>query len=451
MPGAASVWLRCEGCQRTFRSLGLALAHQRPGPTRTGQYAANVRRRNQSGGGAACTRADIVSVTVHHASGLQRPRVSVVCVHAGRARGQTDVGQQEPSLTLQARPLASPVGDGGTADTPGIDPDYEQDAQDAVDMAQTRMRDMLTAVYTCGTLPVCSAGAGGMAAPPTVALTRTYTLTRTGRQDTMTPSETRFTVFRVAHRLSDRAATDLLRMVQHPDFCSADLRYTSANVYDHRLADLSWAGIHSRSMHREHLDGTNGCRLWYRTAGQIVLEMLEDESLAQHIDYTFAGSADPTSGERVFSGVRDSCLLQSAYARFPEDDVTVILVFVSSDATCVRKRSAEHPFYVSLGQLSLQARQCDYAWRLAGCVPAYEHAEMRPGADGELPSHFEFRRRVAQILRETAALILAGLEATGEDGVYTVKCGDGVVRKIRLVLGGWLTDRQEHEVRAQHP
>ena len=84
----------------------------------------------------------MMSVTVHHASGLQRPRVSVLCVHAGT--GQTDVGQQEPSLTLQARPLASPVGDGRTADTPGIDPDYEQDAQDSVTLWKWRRRECET-------------------------------------------------------------------------------------------------------------------------------------------------------------------------------------------------------------------------------------------------------------------------------------------------------------------
>jgi hypothetical protein len=71
---------------------------------------------------------------------------------------------------------------------------------------------------------------------------------------------------------------------------------------------------------------------------------------------------------------------------------------------------------------------------------------MRPGEDRQLPSQFEFKRRVGQILRETAAQILAGLQATGLDGVYCVRCGDGIVRKIRIQLGGWLTDREEHEV-----
>jgi hypothetical protein len=238
----------------------------------------------------------------------------------------------------------------------------------------------------------------------------------------------------------------MLRMVKHPEFNTEDLRFASASAYDRRLTESTIPGMLSHSMHRACIDGANDCTLWYRTATQIVLEMVEDECLAPHIQYEFRPSVHPTTGERVFSGVHDSCLLESAYAYFNEPDVTIVLAFISSDATCVCKRRAEHPFYVSLGNLSLQARRSDYAWRLAGCVPQYDHEAMRADEGGEPPDVFEYKRRLGQLLRECDALIMAGMHETGAAGIYTVRCGDGVVRRIRVLLGAWLTDRQEQEV-----
>jgi hypothetical protein len=156
MPGTVAVWLWCEGYKRTFPNLGLARNHQCPGPGSRGQHGATnwTRRRPQTSGAAACTRADIVSVTVHEASGLQRPRVTVVCVHAGT--GQSELGQQQPSQSLPVQHDSPPIQDARSADMDWHELDYVQDAEAAVDRAQTQMRDVLMAVYAGGTLPVCT-------------------------------------------------------------------------------------------------------------------------------------------------------------------------------------------------------------------------------------------------------------------------------------------------------
>lgn len=243
--------------------MGLASAHQRPGANKS---TAKTHRSIKTPS-AACSAADIESVTLHPASGLHRPRVTVLCVRAGTA--QSD---------LERRQASPPPEDTDHQDFDWHEQDYLQDAEDAMERSETRMRDVLRTVHAGGGVAPSGGALGGVPAP-LGSVAPTYTLRRSATDHhPSTSSETRYTAFRVAHRLTDRTATDLLRMVKHPDFCPADLHFDSASAYDHRLTDLSWAGIHSHSMHRKHLDGSNECILWYRTAVQIILEMLETKA-----------------------------------------------------------------------------------------------------------------------------------------------------------------------------
>ena len=421
-------WWRCAQCKHEGASLTAVLWHQQGSRTSWGRWTKNATR----AGPGPCFEAGVDKVTVHRATGLHRPRVVVTCARPGKHVVEEDMVED------------------CHADMAHDELEYVQDQADAQETRLRRMREVMQPAFSGGHVPVVGGGMGGMPADDVLPEDApSYHLQPAADRGAPTPSEATYTAFREQHKLTQRCSTDLLRMVRDPDFNPSELRFACSNTYDHALAERTAPGILQHSLHRAHVDGQNECMLWYRTAVQIVLDMVQDKELAQHITYAYRPCADPATGERVFSGIHDSLLLEAAYAYFDEPDVTVLLVMLACDGTCVEKRRGEHPYYVSLAQLSLQARRCDYAWRLAGCVPQYEKHLMRPDDEGAMPSQFEYNRRLAQLLREGAALILAGLQETGPEGVYVVLCGDGVVRRFRIIFGACTTDRQEQEVSEQ--
>jgi hypothetical protein len=422
MSSAAS-WLRCSVCHRTGPNRGAIRSHQRAGAPRT---AALLARANKCAGGGV-------------------ERVTTVPAH-GLLCARQVVTEDAPSRNAAAP--AAPMTHDDADDNPYDDLDrteHEQASAGARASAAQRMQSVLLPVCLGGLGPENIGARGGQEAPET-AVPRQHAVLAAPLRVRLQPTEQKFLQYRAQHNLSSAAATHLLQWVKHPSFDAADLRFRCAESYDRLLTDVAVHGVQHASMYDPAIDGTNACDVWFRTAESIVLGLLEDPALAPFMDYRFRPTFDEHTGERVFTGINDSLWLEGEYARLgPDSDITIVPVIPCSDATIAKKRLVAHPAYVTTGLLSDRARRSDAAWRLAALVPQYKQSDMAKHAGTTEGSLLDFKRRKAALLQGTIAKVLAGFK--NQDTVHTVKCGDGVVRRVRLVLCTYPTDRQEQEVR----
>ena len=331
----------------------------------------------------------------------------------------------------------------------GSDEDLGQDIEECLD-DERAAREMRTAEQ------IAHVFAGGQAAHSPAVLGDAVSQAEDAEPRTLpkptsalSVTETAYLRYQSKFALTDAAANALLKWVQGPEFAAVDLRYTTAASYRQLMDPLVTHGIHSVLLHQPALDGDNTAQFWYRTAEDIVLDMLQDPAMAPYINYEYQPEFDPVSGERVYSSVNNSCMLQALYAKHGRGDVVIVPVMLASDATCVQKRTSEHPVYVSCGLISAEARECDEAWRLAGNVPQYDKEAMRPREDGAPHPAEDVFRRKRRLLQDALAHVMSGMQEH-EPSVRTIKCGDGVTQRVLLALGAFVTDREEHTVSHGH-
>ena len=418
----AHTYVRCGQCHRRWPNQGLVAAHQkRPRVWRAGAWQHSD---------ASCQRASIERVRVAAGSGALATRTTVSVLRPA---------EPEP------RESSDSEGDGRLGSDEDLGLDIEECLEDERAARQLHTDGQTLHVFRGGPAAQGPACLGDAVAPAEEA----EVCARPKQTPRLSATEAGYVAYTANFALTDKAADGLLAWVQSPEFAAQDLRYSSAASYKALMDPLATAGIHSVLLHQPALDGDNIAQFWYRTAEEIVLGMLQDPAMAPFINYEYKPEFDPVTGERVYSSVNNSCMLQALYARHGQSDVVIVPVMVASDATCVQKRRAEHPVYVSCGLMSCEARERDEAWRLAGNVPQYDKEAMRPREDGAPHTPEDIFRRKRRLLQDALAHVMSGMQEH-EPSVRTIKCGDGVTRRVLLALGAFVTDREEHTVSHGH-
>ena len=438
------VYVRCGGCHARFKNASLVAAHQakRVGSKTRSSKAARAASRDKAGPvpwtsrGLPCRGASTEQVRVYRCHPRQATRTAITVIRPGAADAQP-----------QAAPAVQQPGQNARDDDLGHDIDeHLADASAVRATAEIRVARDVQHVFAGGAAP-SGIGARGVWVQDPQEDDLSERPSHCPAPD-LTPTEAGFLQFTSRFKLTDQAADGLLKWVQAEQFQSADLRFSTTAGYKALTLPLAAHGIHCSDLSQPAIDGDNTCRFWYRTAVDIVVDMLQDPALAPFIDYEYRPEFDPSSGERVYSSINNSCMLEAMYVKYEHLDCVIVPVLVASDATCVEKRRAEHPAYVSCGLLSEEARGCDAAWRLAGNVPQYQDEAMTPGPGGTARSKEEVFRRRRRLLQDTLAHIMTGMcDSSGDDvRVLIVKCSDGNTRRILPVLGAFSTDREEHTV-----
>ena len=268
---------------------------------------------------------------------------------------------------------------------------------------------------------------------------------------TLNPSESLLHEYIARHGLSTMQINGLLAMVQNPLFVRELVSFQSAVGYRSRVDRTVASVLQQVSLHSESestMDGTNNLNMWYRPVEDIITQMVQSPKYAGRMHWTFRRTVDQQSGHRVFTCLADSlwfesvsCQIQSTFG----ENTHVVPVVVGSDATQTRKRAGAHPVYISIGSLDSDMRRSTAAWVLAGFIPPLLPEKLGLDIDGKVFPSWRVNRRRRQIHNTAVYHILKGLVAHFAAGGVTVRCADGVTRRLMYVFAQYITDRQEHE------
>ena len=215
---------------------------------------------------------------------------------------------------------------------------------------------------------------------------------------TLSATEMALFSFIQKHNLTHAQADDLLKLVRSPEFEPLTVRYKTLKTFHEKAYVLQALQIHMANLHDTDIDGVNDGVLWYRDAVDIVIQMLEDPSLAPHIIWGCVPEYDAETGDRVYTSFANARWMEAAYAEFAHDpEVCIVSVVMASDGTSIKKRMGAHPFYISISNITAAFRRSLKAWKLAAFKPDMKRDRMKRGADGILPSKFVHARRCRQV------------------------------------------------------
>jgi len=120
---------------------------------------------------------------------------------------------------------------------------------------------------------------------------------------------------------------------------------------------------------------------------------------------------------------------------FGDAALTILAIFVGSDATEVKNRGSAHPIYISLGNFLDSFRLTGKAWQTSGLVPRLDHSLMREKGYhnkvfGERAASGQARsRRERQLFQVCAWTVLKSLVDVVHEGGRHVLAGSGLVLK----------------------
>ena len=162
-------------------------------------------------------------------------------------------------------------------------------------------------------------------------------------------SETAIYKYFVRHKLSVKCCNELLAIVKHASFDPLSVRFKAVESWHSRMAKMNEFGIQYVNLRDASIDGSQDAHFYYRPAWLMVQEMAASAQLAAHFLQGYQPCFDDESGERQYGEFVSAGWMEEATLAVADKDITVLAVFMGSDATKITNRESAHPFYMSLG------------------------------------------------------------------------------------------------------
>ena len=147
-----------------------------------------------------------------------------------------------------------------------------------------------------------------------------------------------------------------------------------------------------------------------------------------------------------------------ATALFGDPALTILAIFVGSDATQVKICGSAHPIYISLGNFLDSFRLTGEAWQTSGLVPRLDHSLMQEKGYhnkvfGERAASRQARsRREQQLFQACAWTVLKSLVDVVHEGGRYIAARRGLGLKALPLVSAWNTNREVHNLIAgAHP
>jgi hypothetical protein len=255
-----------------------------------------------------------------------------------------------------------------------------------------------------------------------------------------------------------KACNELLAILRHASFDPTTIRYANLETWHKQMDILNKHGIQYANMRDDTIDGAQDVHFYYRPAWDIVVDILASTRFTQYLRHGFRPEYNADSGEREYGEFVSADWMKWATTLFGDAALTILAIFVGSDATQVKNRGSAHPIYISLGNFLDSFRLTGEAWQTSGLVPRLDHSLMREKGYrnkvfGERAASRQARsRRERQLFQACAWTVLKSLVDVVHEGGRHVLAGSGLVLKALPLVAAWNTDREEHNlITGAHP
>jgi len=190
-------------------------------------------------------------------------------------------------------------------------------------------------------------------------------------------SETVVFQFGVRHNLGVEACNELLAILRHTLFHPSTIRYTNLETWQKQMDVLNKHGIQYANMRDYTFDSAQDVYFSCRPAWDIVVDILASTRLTKCLRHGFRPQYNAESGEREYGEFASADWMKCTTTLFGDATLTILAIFLGSDATQVKHCGSTHLIYISLGNFLDSFRLRGEAWQTSGLVPRLDHSLMR--------------------------------------------------------------------------